>query len=124
MRGEREALHGMRRRAAATHAVRTIVFHGSADNVVNPSNAERVAAAASTGVEAKTIRSDRGRSPDGRTYTRKLVAGSDGSAVVEFWLIDGGGHAWSGGDAAGSFADPAGPSASKEMVRFFLDEPQ
>jgi poly(3-hydroxybutyrate) depolymerase len=92
--------------------------------VVNPSNAELVVTAASAGIPAMTISSDKGRLPDGRTYTRKIVAGREGDAVVEFWLIDGGGHAWSGGDAAGSFADPSGPSASQEMVRFFLDEPQ
>ena len=84
-----------------------IVFHGTADATVAPVNGARLVPG--SGIET----SHRG---NGRTWSR-LVTG-DGS---ELWRIEGAGHAWSGGDAAGSYADPLGPDASAEMLRFFED---
>ncbi len=99
-------------------APRTIVFHGTADNTVNPANAARLATRASRGAAAgKPERRD----GNGRGATRAVTPGPDGKAAVEVWMIDGAGHAWSGGNPAGSYADRTGPDASREMVRFFLD---
>ena len=53
-------------------------------------------------------------------YTRVTYRDAAGKPVVEQWLVHGGAHAWFGGSAAGSFSDPEGPHASREMLRFFL----
>lgn len=96
--------------------VRTIVFHGGADTTVHPSNARRIVAANGSGTTV-----ERGVSAGGRGYARTVRTGPDGATLSELWLIDGAGHAWSGGSSAGSYTDPTGPDASAEMVRFFLN---
>jgi poly(hydroxyalkanoate) depolymerase family esterase len=93
-----------------------IVFHGDADSVVHPLNGERLAAA---GRESGAPRARRGTA-GGRGFSRWVDRGRDGAPALEYWVVEGGGHAWSGGDPVGSYADPAGPDASAEMVRFFL----
>ena len=40
--------------------------------------------------------------------------------MAEHWQIDGAGHAWAGGHASGTYTDPKGPDASREMLRFFF----
>ena len=53
--------------AIASPRVRTIVFHGDADNVVHPSNAAGIVGASKLG---ESIERAETRSSDGRTYTR------------------------------------------------------
>lgn len=98
---------------------RLIVFHGSADTTVHPSNAGRIVAGRGTGT-GTTSRTEHRASGGTRAYSRLLVDRDDGTRAVECWLIDGAQHAWSGGDARGSYTDPRGPDASSAMLRFFL----
>ena len=63
--------------------------------------------------------------PDRRAaahYSRTVIADARGVPQLEHWAVEGLGHAWSGGNPDGSFADRHGPEASREMVRFFLAE--
>jgi poly(hydroxyalkanoate) depolymerase family esterase len=102
----------------ATHATMpTIVFHGDADHTVAASNGRAIVRDASVGAD---ITVETGETSGGRSYTRKVFADAAGRARGEHWLVHGTGHAWSGGSAQGSYTDPAGPDASAEMVRFFL----
>jgi poly(hydroxyalkanoate) depolymerase family esterase len=109
-------------RAASDHAlrVRTIVFHGDADHIVDPSNAAKIVEAQAKGGDS--VERVKARSSASRTYTRAVTRDKAGTAVVEHWLIHGSGHAWSGGSADGTYTDPHGPDASRAMLRFFLEE--
>ncbi|SLN65848.1 Esterase PHB depolymerase [Roseivivax jejudonensis] len=84
-----------------------IVFHGTADRTVAPGNADAIVTG--SGIEQS-------ESGNGRSWTRLVT--QDGS---ELWRVAGAGHAWFGGDPAGSYADPTGPDASAEMLRFFME---
>src|SRR5256884_1137172 len=97
----------------------TIVFHGDQDNTVHPRNADHVFAQRRTAKLQKKIH--RGRAPGGHAYTRTIHTDASGRAMFEHWEIHGAGHAWSGGSSAGSYTDPRGPDAAREMLRFFLE---
>lgn len=99
--------------------VPTIVFHGDRDATVAPINGDQVAAAARADARL-AVRREQGQAPGGRRYTRTLHEDADGRVALEQWVLHGAGHAWSGGDAAGSYTDPTGPDASRAMARFFL----
>ena len=51
-----------------------------------------------------------------------VQANESGHPVLEHWVLQGAGHAWSGGSLTGSYTDPRGPDASREMLRFFLEQ--
>jgi poly(hydroxyalkanoate) depolymerase family esterase len=101
-------------------AVPTIVFHGDRDTTVHPRNGDHVIARSmrTTSVQ-KTVH--RGRVPGGHAYTRTIHTDASGRGILEQWDIHGAGHAWSGGSPAGSYTDPRGPDATREMLRFFLE---
>ena len=102
-------------------AIPTIVFHGDRDNTVHPRNGDHFIAQNRT-AKLQT-KMHRGRAPGGHAYTRTIHADASGRAIFEHWDIHGAGHAWSGGSPAGSYTDPRGPDATREMLRFFLEHP-
>ena len=119
----RRPLHGAMARETG-RTVPTIVFHADRDTTVHPSNGEYVLAQASAAAGDLRTTVEHGQAPNGgRRFTRTLHANDRGTAVLEQWVVHGGGHAWSGGSPAGSYTDPGGPDASREMLRFFLDHP-
>jgi poly(3-hydroxybutyrate) depolymerase len=99
--------------------VPTIVFHGDSDSTVNPVNGDQVIAQSKASADLRMVE-EHGVSDGGTRFTRRLQADCTGKPVIEHWVLHGAGHAWSGGSSAGSYTDPTGPDASREMLRFFL----
>lgn len=112
-------------RSAAGPAIPTIIFHGNHDATVSASNADAIvqqARASRAGDSALQSTVSRGTTPNGRGYTRTVLADAAQQPVIEHWVLHGAGHAWSGGSTRGSFTDPTGPDASREMIRFFYSQ--
>ena len=105
-----------------------IVFHGDHDQTVHPRNGEQVVAAVLRSRARSTASTDKrpvieqGVTTHGRRYTRSTHRSDTGRPIAEHWLVHGAGHAWSGGQAAGSYTDAQGPDASREMLRLFLEQ--
>ncbi|MGZ9058898.1 MAG: extracellular catalytic domain type 1 short-chain-length polyhydroxyalkanoate depolymerase [Burkholderiaceae bacterium] len=123
-----QSAHAPRAVTAARNqrVVPVIVMHGDADKTVNPANAARlVQNAVETGLlinpdaplktDAQSIDAADGH----RAYRRTRYTTSNAVSVIEYWELHGAGHAWSGGSAAGSFADDRGPDATEAMLQFF-----
>ncbi len=113
----------------ALPAVPVIVFHGDADSTVAPANGDAVIAASlAGGVESGRSDSEGASVKGERGFRRSVWHAEDGPddapSVAEQWIVRGSPHAWSGGAAKGSYTDPSGPDASREMLRFFLEHPR
>jgi poly(hydroxyalkanoate) depolymerase family esterase len=112
-----------------------IVFQGTVDGTVRSVNAQRIAEQwlhyygeeVSRHSDRKPVSRPRTattaparpaspRSRRGYHVTRWSVGGR---RVLEVWIVDGLGHAWSGGSPKGSYSDSRGPRASTEIWRFF-----
>jgi len=110
--------------------VPSMVVHGSADTTVAPVNADRVLQQSMTANRlaapdtcdldiAGPTTTSRGRVKDGHAYTRSRWTDRRGALMHELLIVDGLGHAWSGGTPGGSYADPRGPDAAEALWRFF-----
>lgn len=122
------ALGDLAKTAMGTQArvVPTLIFHGSADGVVDVKNGQGVEAqwvrtngallAGDTLAAPKTVT---GTANGYKTTTTVHRATSNNATVVELVLVDNLGHAWPGGLAGGSFADAKGPDASRALWAFF-----
>jgi poly(hydroxyalkanoate) depolymerase family esterase len=100
--------------------VPTIIFHGDRDVTVHPNNGDQILEQ-SVGTTSTQKQVHRGQIAGGHAYTRTIHTGPGGRVIFEHWNIHGAGHAWSGGSPAGSYTDPRGPDATREMLRFFLE---
>lgn len=114
------------RARALREGVPIIVFHGDGDHLVHADNGDAVlqqfvavhAKAQPTPLHVQHNEHQRGK----RRCTQSTWRNREGRAVAEHWVVHGAGHAWSGGNPRGSHTDATGPSASGEMLRFFLEQ--
>ncbi len=107
-----------------------LVFHGGADYTVATVNGAQVSeqwlrtndwvdnGEADGSVDTLVDVSRQDSEPGGRSYTSLLYRDGEGRDLVAQVIVDGMGHAWSGG-ASGAFTDPSGPSASAWLVAYF-----
>ena len=102
-----------------------IVLHGDADRTVHPVNAtllvEQALAAWSAhgGAPLQPRVQTIGATADSHGYRKTQYLDASGASVIEYWEIHGAGHAWVGGNDAGSYADALGPDATRAMLEFF-----
>ena len=118
--------------AMGRHArvVPSLVIHGSADRTVAPVNAagllsqamgaNRLASPALRELDpSRPSSSSQGVAAGGLAYTEAEWTGPEGELLHGSLIVEGLGHAWSGGAPGGSFTDPRGPDASAAIWRFF-----
>lgn len=106
---------------------RMIVFHGANDAIVSRANADSLVddwleRHGADPIETRLQRTTE-VSPGShgkRAHQQTAWRDAAGRSRLERWIVEGSGHAWCGGDAAGSHTDPTGPDATAEMLRFFL----
>jgi len=106
--------------ALGSRAMPLIAIHGAADHVVAPVNSRQLAATWA-GVLRVQSSAPQQATEGGLAVERTRWKGADGKTAVELVIVDGLGHAWSGGSPEGTFTDARGPDASRVILRFLLD---
>lgn len=113
-------------RGPDTRLVATLIIHGADDKTVNPLNAEQIVEQTRLLAEGSdpqsapaALRKEQWIESDGRRYRQQDLS-QGGTLLVRIILIDGLGHAWSGGDAKYKFFDAMGPDASQLIIDFLL----
>jgi poly(hydroxyalkanoate) depolymerase family esterase len=116
--------------------VPTIVFHGTSDRTVAPTNGDQVIQQwmetdtlashnhyAADFTRPTSVATGRVDMPGGYSYITATWNNNDGEAVQVYWKISGMAHVWSGGSPTGSYTDPRGPNAGMAMYQFFAAHP-
>jgi poly(3-hydroxybutyrate) depolymerase len=113
-----------------------IVFHGTADTHVSVVNAEQtIAQWSKTNACLAAENSESGftltesiidakvsdKMPSDYAYRRHIYVEANARLLMEKWMVQGLGHAWSGSPKPSQYGDPKGPQASAEIWRFFCE---
>ena len=117
-----------------------IVFQGDADNIVAPANAPLIVrewqvtddyadnGSADGSIPTTPMRTSSGAASGGvasggRSYTVTTYGDGHGHALIEYWVVHGMNHAWSGGSSSQQYSDPSGPNETAAMYAFFSSHP-
>lgn len=101
-----------------------IVFQGKADKSVNYVNSSQIVSQLAASWKPSALSKIGESSAENSGYHSTTRLYGNGKALIEEWVVDELGHAWSGGSKDGTYTDPKGPDASREMIRFFLQHPR
>jgi poly(3-hydroxybutyrate) depolymerase len=121
MRGRRKSMLALPSSASTSAWPALLVIQGSADRIVAVEN----------GIEAVRLWAERAGSR--RAAARVVQRGSrraatitdhraGGRIVATLCVVEGLGHAWSGGAAKQGYSDPSGPDATRMIWRFCARE--
>jgi poly(hydroxyalkanoate) depolymerase family esterase len=112
-----------------------IAFTGDADTTVPPINADQLVqqwlltddladdGVADGSVPPVPANTTMGQAPGGESYTLSTYVDGSGAELAQYWIVHGMKHAWSGGDPAQPYSDPAGPDETAAMYAFFTSHP-
>jgi poly(hydroxyalkanoate) depolymerase family esterase len=123
--------------AMGSHArpMPVIVFQGDKDTTVPPVNAQQIVqqwevtndladdGVANGSIPTQPMSSTPSQVRGGRAYTVSTYADGHKAEMMQYWLIAGMGHAWSGGCSCESYSDPSGPDETAAMYGFFVNHP-
>jgi poly(hydroxyalkanoate) depolymerase family esterase len=107
--------------------VPTLVIHGDRDTTVNPVNADQIIEQLKLRAEdlkdpsaAPLLTSEERRVENGGRPYRQQDSTQRGRLVLRKIVVEGLGHAWSGGDVRYDFNDANGPDASRFILDFVM----
>jgi poly(3-hydroxybutyrate) depolymerase len=107
--------------------VPALVMHGDSDSTVHPLNADQIiqqfqafAELTDTASSALVASEERRVTGAGRAYRQRDYLRND-RVLLRKIIVEGMGHAWSGGDARHRFNDASGPNAS-QLIWDFVSE--
>jgi poly(hydroxyalkanoate) depolymerase family esterase len=106
--------------------VPALVIHGDRDTTVNPVNAHAIIEQFKVGDEliepagGRLLATDERRIVSGGRAYRQQDYARQGRVALRRVLVEGLGHAWSGGDPRHEFNDAGGPDASRLILDFVM----
>jgi poly(hydroxyalkanoate) depolymerase family esterase len=113
-----------------------IVFQGDSDDIVAPANGPLIVnewqvtdnyaldGSATGAIPTTPLSVSNGVSSGGQSYTVTHYGDQNGNDLIDYWVVHGMNHAWSGGSSSEQYSDPSGPSETAAMWAFFSSHPR